>query len=447
MTTFSGLQIGLSSLLAQRRAIEVAGQNLANVNTEGYSRQRVALASDSGPITPAIFSRYEGSGLGVRSGVVERLRDQFLELRGYQEHAAGSRLEVEASVLARVEGTFGEPSDTGIAAQLADFWAGWDDVANRPDDLAARSQLLERAETLSASFRRADAELAALWDTTLEQTSAVVAEVNGIAARVAELNATIQAAVGSGLTPNDLMDQRDALISQLSERVGVTVRPGDAGTTDVFVGGTALVRGTRSESLEVLVGPGPAQVVSVNWTKDGSAASTSGQIGGMLDALDDVLPRYRASLGAVAGEVLTATNAVHGTGFDLDGVAGVPFFTMGPGGLEVSAALAGDPRKVAASAASGTIDGSIAAAIAATSGPDGTYRQLIVGLGVEAQSANRRVDIQAAITREVDAARESEAGVNIDEEMTQLMAFQHAYQAAARFVSVVDETLDALMRL
>lgn len=447
MGDFAGLQVGLSALLAQRRAIEVAGQNIANVNTEGYSRQRVAMTSDSGPITPAIFARYEGSGLGVRSGVVERLRDQFLELRGYQEHAAGSRLEVGAGTLARVEATFGEPSDQGIAAQLADFWAGWDDVANRPGDLAARSQLLERAETLAASFRRADADLQALWDTNLEQVGAVVAEVNATAARIAELNSTIQAAVGSGLTPNDLMDQRDQLISQLSERVGVTVRPGEAGTTDVFVGGTALVRGTRSEALEVLVGPGPTPAVSVNWTKDGAAASTSGRIGGMLDALDDVLPRYRAGLGAVAGDLLTATNAVHTTGFDLDGAAGLAFFTMGPAGLEVNAAVAADPRKVAASATAGTLDGSIAAALGGTTGPDAAYRQVIVGLGVEAQSANRRVEIQSAITREVDAARESEAGVNIDEEMTQLMAFQHAYQAAARFVTVVDETLETLLRL
>lgn len=447
MTTFSGLQIGLSGLLAQRRAIEVTGQNLANVNTEGYSRQRVALTSDSGPITPAIFARYEGSGLGVRSGVVERLRDQFLELRGYQEHAAASRLEIGAGTLARVESAFGEPSDTGIATQLADFWAGWDDVANRPDDLAARSQLIERAQTLAASFRRADADLGGLWDTTLEQVTAVVDEVNATAARVAELNGTIQAAVGSGLTPNDLMDQRDHLIAQLSERVGVTVRAGEAGMTDVFVGGTALVRGTRSESLEVVVGPGPAQPVSVNWTKDGSAATASGQVGGMLDALDDALPRYRAAIASVAGEVLTATNAVHATGFDLDGNAGVPFFTMGPAGLEVSAAIAADPRKVAASGTAGTLDGSVAGALAGTTGPDASYRQLIVGLGVEAQSANRRVDIQSAITREVDAARESEAGVNIDEEMTQLMAYQHAYQAAARFVSAVDEALDTIIRM
>lgn len=445
MSNFSGLTIGLSALLAQRKAIEVTGQNLANVNTEGYSRQRVSLTSDSGPVTPAIFARYEGSGLGVRSGVVDRLRDRFLELRGYQEHAADQRLQQVAGALAKVEGTFGEPSDTGLATQLADFWAGWDDVANRPDDLAARSQLLERAETLASSFRRADADLEGLWSTTLEQTSAVVAEVNSIAARVAELNSTIQAAVGSGLNANDLMDQRDRLIGQLSDRVGVTVRPGEANTTDVFVGGTALVRGTRSETLEVQVAPGPSQVVTVNWSKDGLPATTSGQVGGMLDALDDIIPRYRAALTSLASDTLTATNTAHATGFDLNGAAGGAFFVVGPDGLEVSAAVAGDPRLVAASATAGTFDGSVAAQLAATTAPDATYRQLVVGLGVEAQSANRRVQIQSAITTEVDASRESEAGVNIDEEMTQLMAFQHAYQAAARFVTTVDETLDLLI--
>jgi len=442
---FSGLQIGLSSLLAQRRAIEVAGHNVANVGTEGYSRQRVELASDAGPITPALFARYEGSGMGVRAGTITRLRDQFLELRGYQEHAAGSRLGQLRTTFERVESAFGEPSDTGLAAQLADFWAGWDDVANRPDDIAARSQLLERAATLASSFRRLDEQFASMRESTLDQLSATVAEVNALAGRIADLNATIQSAVLSGLNGNDLMDQRDLLVSQLAERVGATVRPNDAGTVDVFVGGTALVRGTAAEALDVVVGTDPAQTVTVAWAKDGLAANVDGTAAGMLETVNDVLPRYRASLASVAGDLRTETNAVHATGFDLDGNPGLDVFVLGPLGLEVNPALAGQPRLVAAAATPGTLDGSVASQLAGSEQADRSYRQLVVGLGVEAQSANRRADIQAAITQQVDAARESEAGVNLDEEMTNLIAYQHAYDAAARFVTAVDQALDTLI--
>jgi flagellar hook-associated protein 1 FlgK len=443
---FAGLQIGLSSLLAQRRAIEVTGHNLASVGTEGYSRQRVELASDAGPITPALFARYEGAGMGVRSDTITRLRDQFLELQGYREHAADSRLGQLRTTFERVESAFGEPSDTGLAAQLADFWAGWDDIANRPDDIAARSQLLERAATLASSFRRLDDQFATMRDATIDQLSAGIAEVNALAGRIAELNATIQSATASGLNANDLMDQRDVLVSHLAERVGATIRPNDGGTVDVFVGGTALVRGPVAESLEVVVGSDPAQTVSVQWVKDGLPAAVDGAAAGMLQTVNGVLPQYRSSLAAVADELRLETNAVHTTGFDLDGNAGVDVFVVGVDGLiEVNPALAGQPRMLAAAASPGTLDGSIAASLAGSGNADRAYRQLVVGLGVEAQSANRRADIQANITKQVDAAREAGAGVNIDEEMTNLIAYQHAYDAAARFVTAVDQALDTLI--
>lgn len=442
MGDFAGLSIGLSSLLAQRRAIEITGHNLANVGTEGYSRQRVELTSDAGPITPALFARYEGTGMGVRSGTITRLRDQFLELRGYQEHAADSHLRQVQSALSRVEGAFGEPSDTGLAAQIADYWAGWDDVANRPDDLAARSQLLERAETLAASFRRIDTDLAVQRETTVDQLKVVVEEVNVTAARIAELNGTIQSAQLSQLNANDLMDQRDRLVSQLAQQAGVTIRPGDAGTLDVFIGGTALVRGTRAETLAVSDAAGMA---SITWTKDGLPANVSGQAAGMLETVNDVLPRYRAELADVAQTLADETNAVHVTGFDLDGAAGVALFVIGPQGIEVNGAVAGQPRKIAAGATPGTLDGSIARELAASGQADAAYRQLVVGLGVEAQSANRRVEIQSAITSQIDMSRESQSGVNIDEEMTNLVMYQHAYNAAARFVAAVDETLQTLI--
>jgi flagellar hook-associated protein 1 FlgK len=443
---FGGLQIGLSSLLAHRRAIDITGQNLANVNTDGYSRQRVELASSSGPVATAIHSRFEGAGQGVTSGQITRMRDQFLEVRAHQEYAASGRSNVLRSTFERIEGTFGEPSDDGLAAQMAEYWAAWDDVANRPDDLAARSQLLQRADTLAASFRRAQAALASQRAGTVEDLRNVVTEVNATASRIADLNRRIQSAVASGMNANDLLDQRDLLVGQLAQQVGATTRVGDTpGTVDVYVGGTALVRSSGAQQLAVTVGDPPAEEVSVAWASDGSTAPVSGSTGGMLDTVNDVLARYQADLAAVADTVRTDTNSLHQTGFDLDGNAGLPVFVMGSTGLQLNPALAGQPRLLAASNAAGTLDGSIARSLASSTGADTAYRQLVVGLGVEAQSANRRADIQGAITSQVDAARDSESGVSIDEEMTNLIAYQHAYDAAARFVSAIDEMLDTLI--
>jgi flagellar hook-associated protein FlgK len=447
VSDFNGLRIALSSLYAQRKALQVTGQNIANVNTEGYSRQRVEMIADSGPVTPAGESRYAGPGMGVLTGDTTRLRDQFLELRGYQEHAVDSGLKESQSVLSRIELAFDEPSDDGLSKLISGFLAGFDDVANNPDDVGARAQLVEQGKTLAAGFSQLDSALATQRDSAITELSSVVAEVNTSAARLAELNQNITSALNNGFSPNELMDQRDQLIATMAEQVGVTVRPGDAGQLDVFVGGTAIVRGTRFSPLKVEVGTDPAQTVKVTWASDSYPAGVTGSAGGMLSAVNEVIPRYRDGLAAVAQQLSDDVNAVHRTGYALDGSTNHDFFVAAPGGgIQVDPAIAADPGLVAASASAGaTRDGSVAQQIAELTGVGDRYHQLVINLGVESQAVNRRVDVQAAIVQHVDGARESAAGVNLDEEMTSMMQFQHAYDAAARFLTAVDQTLDTLI--
>src|SRR5689334_15756023 len=144
------MSIGLSALLAQRAALDTAGQNIANANTDGYARQRVGLAATGGSTIPSFFSRYTGVGTGVEITGVERVTDRFLQLRSLQEHATDSSLQQTKVIMGQVELAFNEPSDTGIQSQLADFWSAWDDVANNPSDLSARTALLEKAETVTS---------------------------------------------------------------------------------------------------------------------------------------------------------------------------------------------------------------------------------------------------------------------------------------------------------
>src|SRR5438105_3918644 len=447
MSDFAGLQIALSSLYAQRKALQVTGQNIANVNTEGYSRQRVELTADSGPVTPARESRYPGPGMGVLTGDTTRLRDQFLELRGYQEHAVDAGLKESQNVLSRIELSFDEPSDSGLSTLISGFLAAFDDVANNPDDLAARSQLVEQGKTLAAGFTQLDAALATQRSSSINELTSLVSQVNESAARIAELNQNITSAINNGFSPNELMDQRDQLISQLAEQVGVTVRPGDDSTVDVFVGGTALVRGNRSVALNVDVGTDPAQTVRVTWADDSYPAGVAGTAGGLLSAVNDVIPRYRDGLAAVAQQLSDDINAVHRTGYALDGSTGRDFFTTdSTGAAVVNPDIVADPSLIAASASAGaTRDGSVAQQIAELTGVGDSYQQLVVKLGVESQAVNRRVDVQASIVQNVDAARESVSGVNLDEEMTSMLQFQHAYDAAARFLTAVDQTLDTLI--
>ncbi|HKN88894.1 MAG TPA: flagellar hook-associated protein FlgK [Acidimicrobiia bacterium] len=447
MSDFNGLRIALSSLYAQQKALQVTGQNIANVNTEGYSRQRVEMTADSGPVTPAIQSRYTGPGSGVLTGDTTRLRDQFLDLRGYQEHAVDAGLQQSQSVLSRIELAFDEPSDDGLSKLISGFLAGFDDIANNPDDQAARAQLVEQGKTLTAGFTQLDAALATQRSSSTFELSSLVDEVNTSAARIAELNQNISSAINNGFSPNELMDQRDQLVAKMAEQVGVTIQNSDNGQIDVYVGGTAIVRGTKAAPLKVEVGTDPAQTVRVTWADDSYPAGVSGAAGGLLSAVNDVIPRYRAGLAAVAQQLSDDVNAIHRTGYALDGSTGRDFFTTdSTGAVVVNPDIVADPSLIAASASAGaTRDGSVAQQIAELTGVGDSYQQLVVKLGVESQAVNRRVDVQASIVQNVDAARESVSGVNLDEEMTSMLQFQHAYDAAARFLTAVDQTLDTLI--
>lgn len=466
MSSFSGLSTALTALYAQRRGLDVTGQNIANANTEGYSRQRVGLESVGAPAIPALWSTYEGSGSGVNVTDITRMRDGFLEARARTEQGSLSQLAGRQDTLAGVERSFAEPGDTGLQSQMADLWSAWHDVANHPGDLSARSQLLARTSTTADSVRQAYGALDVQWSVGREQLGTTIAAVNATARGVAELNQAILRTSQAGIPSNELADKRDMMVMKLAELTGAQTRTSPDGSIDVFLGGTALVRGSTSDEL-VVTGAATmddfrnngAAAVGVAWASSGAAATMGGDAGARIESLSTTIPGYVDRLDAVAISLRDTVNGVHTSGYDLDGAAGTAMFSSTATAKDI-AGLITDPRKIAASkeppalAADGvtlvpSLDGSNATAIAGierqADGPDATYRQMIVDLGATAQTANRRLEIQANVALQVDAAREAQAGVNIDEEMVNLLSYQRAYEAAARVISTVDATLDTLI--
>ena len=457
MTTFGALNTATTALWAQRRALDVTGQNVANVNTEGYSRQRADLQALGGSPVPAFFSTSTGIGSGVSADDVLRIRDAFLEGRGHTETANAARLTAVADAHELVEQAFREPGDTGVQSLLAEMWAGWGDVANNPQDLAARGQVLQRLDTLVGGITFSQAQLGAQWDQTRENLQVVVADVNATAETVARLNQAIQRAVQSELPANDLMDQRDLLVTKLAEQIGGTARPKEFGVVDVVVGGISLVAGSQASAFSVTgsldpdaVAGDPPRIVTVG---GGYAVRPGGTAEGQLIALNDTIPTYRAGLDGIAASVAAAVNGVHVTGFDEAGNPGGNVLGPVPGPVtaENLTLLVTDPALVAASSVGPgpNTDNGVAKQLAAlrlsTTGVDAQYRAMIVELGVQSAVAGRNLGIQQVISTQVDAARESVAGVNIDEEMSNMLSFQHAYAAAARLVTAIDESLDVLI--
>ncbi|MGY1820344.1 flagellar hook-associated protein FlgK [Geodermatophilus sp. SYSU D00079] len=475
MSTFSGLNTATTALWAQRRGLDVTGQNIANVNTEGYSRQRVDLQAMGGTGMPAFYSVSNGTNGGVEVAGVVRIRDSFLEGRAHTEYATQARLTVQNDAYEQIQQAVREPGDTGIQSQLSDMWAAWGDVANHPTDIPARSQLLQRTQTLASGIAAARSALDGQWAQTRESLGALVDDVNATAADIAKLNDSIRRATQDGKSANELTDQRDVLVLKLAGQVGATVRPAENGVVNVLVGGVTLVAGGTATRLATQGAVNPDDVATdaprIVTVPGGTNVTPGGTAEGQIDVLTRVVPDYRTGLDAVSQDLVTRVNALHRHSgaegapgsYDLTGAPAGDLLTFDAATGEITLAFT-DPAKVAASRqapeyntpgdpTSGVktpaADAGVADAIAQlrieTGGADMRYRGMIVELGIQAAVVERNLGIQSVITTNVDAARESVAGVNLDEEMSNMLQFQHAYSAAARMVTAIDEALDVLI--
>jgi flagellar hook-associated protein 1 len=322
---------------------------------------------------------------------------------------------------------------------------------------AARQAVLENTAAVVGSLKTTRATLDAQWTQTRQDLGALVDDVNAAAAQIASLNQAIQRASQAGVNTNELADKRDGLVLSLAEKVGATASPGSDGMVDVLVGGSTLVSGAASTKVGLTgattadeLAAAPIGLVTV---PGGTRLSLGGTAGGDVEVMTSVIPQYRDALDGIAAKLAAVVNTAHAQGTDGNGAPGGPL--LGPAdGTPVTAAnlalLITDPAGLAASAISGaaSADGNHALAmgrLGETGGVDSDYRQLITALGVQSSVSARNLTIQATIAGSVDATRESTSGVSLDEEMTQMLAFQHGYEAAARMITAMDEVLDTLI--
>lgn len=455
MSTFSGLSTALSSLYAQRRGLDVTGNNIANANTDGYSRERPELRAMDDPRVPAMYSTGDPGPAGVTVTTVSRLHDEFLDSRSRSEHALNTYLGGQVSTYGGVEQVIGEPSDTGLQNQLAEFWGAWHDVANSPGDDSARTQLISRGNTVADTLKTTHDAMGDLWGSTRERLDTEVADVNQTASAIAELNQKVVIANQSGLPANQLADQRDQMVLHLSELTGATSTPRMDGGVNVQIAGSMLVAGGDARQLEVIGATSMAGQAAdpsvVRWTDNQlSAGINSGQLASTLESLNTTITGAAQGLDGVAANLVMAVNTQHELGFDLTGTPGVAFFN-GSTASDITVALTSPDQIAASGDVTKKLDNGNATALANMakdpSGVDANYRNFVSGIGVASQTVQRRASVQGGITDDVDEARQATSGVNLDEEMTSLLQYQRAYEAAAKVVTSVDDTLGTLINM
>ncbi len=455
---FTGLLIGLSALQAQRQAMEVAGQNVANANTPGYSRQRVELSAKPTFWTPTLEGSPPGTqmGIGVDVQTIRRIGMGLLARQLRNETATLRYWEAYRDGVTRIEGTFQALAGSSLGDALDAFWAAWRDLAAAPQEMAMRLAVVERGQQVAVQLNQLYDRLEALQGSLNDQVANLVEEINAKATEVADLNRQIRIALAMGQQPNELLDRRDLLVRELVETTGASVVDNGDGTVTLSLGTRALVDGTDANELTA-VDPGTGLYV-VRWAADNSDADVEGgKLRGLLDVRDTLIPDQLTALDELAVALRDGINAVHSAGYGLDGTTGLAFFQgAGASDLAVNSTLVNDPRQVAAASISNAPgDGSNALALAgvaderllagATTTIGEFYRELVTRLGLQVEEAEDQVNGQEAVVTFLENQGQAIAGVSLDEEAVHLIEAQRAYQAAARVITSVDQMLDRLI--
>jgi len=491
MSDFAELSVGLTGLEAEQIGMDTVGENVANANTPGYSAESVLFGS-VGAVQHAGFEGTVGTpGGGVQVIGIERLTNNYLQSQSYTEQGIQGMLTAQQSGLQSVQQNFPEPSGNGISSQLTQFWQAWSTLANSPSDASAQLAVVQDGSALTASLNETSSSLSTLSQQTLQNLQSTLATVNSDVSQVASLNQSILAANAGGNAAYDgniasLEDQRDELVSQLSSQVGLRATYNQDGTVNLYSGTEPLVQGPSYQQLSLSSSGPPYSLV---WSNDQSTYQpSSGQLSGMLDVLNNVIPGYQQNLDQVSQSLMGSVNYLMSQGYDQAGDKGAPFFLgAGAADIEVNPALAANPDLIGANASplpagsSGTNeDGGIAAEVGQMSSnqtvtmlvpaggwsaggsasswatgattttgteADETYNQLVTGIGQATSSVTNQLSDQQSITTNVNSALQSATGVNTDQELTNMVMYQNAYDANAKFISAVDSMLQSLMSM
>lgn len=490
-TTFSGISIALRALQAQQTSLDVTGHNVANANNPNFSRQSAIHAATRPFPTPMLGYTPSGGqmGTGVEISQITRMRDNFVEMRLRQQFHSLKYWESLKDGLTQVELFFNEPTENGIHAALDQFWDSLQDLSREPDFDSVREVVVQRAQVLVEAIRNTRQQLQNLRDNVNTNIRTKVSEINSLSSRIADLNVQIGKISATGSLPNDLMDTRDALLEDLSKLVDIEVIQDHANMFSVTVGGASLVHRSTAYGMSTNRVPQENEGYEKNeiiWAATGAPVEISfGELGGLYE-LRDKVQDFMGDLDDWTFDFATEFNRLHNQGYDLNGVGGhesdedserLDFFEFKKASDEADIKFAA-LNIIVNSDIADNVENIRAAYLEVEEGEsegddfDGVgnglnalrlaqlrfkppeesevtlgeaFTSIISTLGVVTQKSLKMVENEEVLTNHLTNLRESVSGVSLDEEMANMIRFQHAYNAAARMMTAVDETLDVII--
>lgn len=454
---FQGLELGKRALLTHQLSLQTVAHNIANVNNPGYRRQRVGVRT-----TMPDLQTFGSIGTGITATNVQHIRDLFLGNQFRQNSKSLGQWSYNSKTLSQVESFFNEPGEGTLGSLISDFWGGWSELSKDPENISYREAVLQRANGLVNGLHDLARQLINLQDSIDRDMVNLTSEVNRLSSEIARLNHQIERSELGGVIANDLRDARDLLIDDLSVIVDVNTSQNENGDMIVYLGAMALVDGDRALSIGTEI-TNENGTVKHNLVWEGTKISfknLNGQIKGLLDSRDKIIPKYLSKLDQIAKSIVDSVNAVHRTGYGLNNSTGIEFFDSRfttAATIQLNQEVVVSPEKIAAATLMDSVgDNTMALALFDLSNQllmrdnsmtvNDFYNSLVGTLGVQTHEAGSFTNNYELLGQQINNARQSVEGVSLDEEMANIIKFQHAYDAAARVITTFDQALDTVIK-
>jgi len=458
MSIFGSLEIGKRALCAQFKAMEVSGHNVANANTPGYSRQRVDLKT----VAPLAVSGVKNSGGGVEVAGIQRIRSEFYHKQIINTVAHRSHWEMRREVYDAVEAIFMEPSEYGLNQSMMDFFDAWHELSSAPESMAVRMGLRERAITFTRAVRDIYMRFADLRLNMQSEYDMGARQLNSLAREVASINEKIIYLTSLQESSNDLLDQLDRALQEMADLADIRIFRKSNGAVEVFAGERLVVQDQHYFPVQVEISSEGHFYLAEQTGQ--SLNLSAGRLYGLQQAINEDIPGIQKHLDELVSALVEEVNMLHRSGYGLNNETGQDFFQAIqdngiPPALQfyMSEALTDDVSAIgAASEPDLPGDGGTALEIArlrsapimegGTVSVTDSYRGLITFIGVESQESERMIQAFSRTEAQLLEQDRSISSVNLDEEMLNMIQYQHAWNAAARFINYVDLMIGTLFQ-
>ena len=427
------LHSAASGMSVSQKSIQTTSHNINNINTPGYSRQRVEQSAKSAYSNPGYNSSMGPGqiGTGVQATDVIRIRNTFYDFQYRSESHNYGETSIKYQHYTNMEKIFNEPSDSAISASMSDFFSSWQELSKNPNDTGAKDIVIQNAKYLATNISNVKEKLDKLSTQAEKKLNDDVSEINDMINQIRDLNKDIKLIEGSGKTPNDLMDKRDSVIDELSHKLNIE---------------NTEVQKLINEKLE------DGTEVTLDELKN--IGDVSGEIQGSLDMIDKI-SEYTSDLKELAkGLTKGVNNVLNGRDFNDNATNATDqqLFIFNDNGdpiIKANDNLVDNPKNLAMTAEKAENMYKLKDTKITIGGEDITignyYNNIVQKLGNETKEVIRTESNQSKLLQEIDNLRLNVSGVSLDEEMVNLIQFQHSYNASAKVISTIDSLLDVVV--